>query len=58
MEICIVMEYCQKGDLEQRIERHVKRQKPIKENEIWVYALDILEGLAGLHSRGICHRGK
>ena len=33
------------------------RKQYIDEREIWVYAINILEGLAALHSKGVVHRG-
>lgn len=34
------------------------RKQYIDEREIWVYAINILEGLAALHAKGVVHRGK
>lgn len=34
------------------------RKQYIDEREIWVYAINILEGLATLHAKGVVHRGE
>jgi len=52
------MEYCPNGDLEQHMERYKARSLFMKEKLIWVYLINILEGLVALHSKGICHRGE
>lgn len=51
------MEYCPFGDLDQKIRRFYQRRKLIDEREIWVYAINILEGLVALHQKGVVHRG-
>lgn len=57
MELCLVMEYCPHGDLDQKIRRYNRKRKCIDEREIWVYCINILEGLATLHAKGVVHRG-
>jgi serine/threonine protein kinase len=57
-ELCIVMELCPFGDLDQKIRRFYQRRRLIDEREIWVYAINILEGLAALHSKHVVHRGE
>jgi NIMA (never in mitosis gene a)-related kinase len=54
--LCIVTEYCRLGDLAHLIERKKKKQKHFKEDVIWCYLLQLLEGLRVLHSWGIVHR--
>ena len=34
------------------------RKQYIDEREVWVYAINILEGLAALHAKGVVHRGR
>ena len=52
------MEICEYGDLETKIKRHQERRRVIDEREIWVYTINLLEGLAALHAKGVVHRGK
>lgn len=56
-ELCIVMEFCGCGDLAQKIERYKKRRQYIDERVIWVYLIQMLEGLKALHEKNIMHRG-
>lgn len=53
-KLCIIMEYCEKGDLQ----KVLKAQKgvPLPENLVWVYFLQILLGVAYLHGRRTLHR--
>lgn len=39
------MEYCGWGDLAMKIKRYIKRREYIDERVIWVYLIQILEGL-------------
>jgi NIMA (never in mitosis gene a)-related kinase len=51
------MEFCGCGDLAQKIERYKKRRQYIDERVIWVYLIQMLEGLKALHEKNILHRG-
>lgn len=50
------MEYCEKGDLFQRISHLKKNELTFDEKEVWNIYLQILMGLKELHSRRIFHR--
>lgn len=52
----MVMDYCERGDLERRIKSKRKKRKPFSENEIWYFFLQLLNGLDALHSADIMHR--
>jgi NIMA (never in mitosis gene a)-related kinase len=53
-KLFIVMEHCAKGDLC----KYIKAQmgKPIKEEVVWRFMIQILLGLYSLHSKKILHR--
>ena len=50
------MEYCDQGDLFQKITRHQKEQTYLKEEEIWRIFIQIVQGLKALHEAHIFHR--
>ncbi|CAD8080082.1 unnamed protein product [Paramecium sonneborni] len=54
--LCIIMEYAEGGDLLQKIQRYIKRQLLIPEQEIWQVAIQVLQGLRALHHKKIFHR--
>ncbi|KAL4431664.1 hypothetical protein ABPG74_017293 [Tetrahymena malaccensis] len=53
-QLCIVMEYCEQGDLENFIKNQMGR--PLAEKKIWKFFFQIAEGLLELHTRNILHR--
>ncbi|KAL4508571.1 hypothetical protein ABPG72_003875 [Tetrahymena utriculariae] len=53
-QLCIVMEYCEQGDLENFIKNQMGR--PLVEKKIWKFFFQIAEGLVELHTRNILHR--
>ena len=57
MELNIVMEYADGGDLAGVIEKHRKARRNIDENTIWAMLLQLLDGLQALHEKRIVHRG-
>jgi NIMA (never in mitosis gene a)-related kinase len=54
--LCIVTEYCRLGDLAHLIDRKKKKNKHFREDVIWRFLLQLLEGLRVLHSCGVVHR--
>lgn len=54
--LCIVTEYAKLGDLSHLIERRKRKNRPLQEEQIWQFLLEILEGLRILHSCGVVHR--
>jgi serine/threonine protein kinase/N-acetylglutamate synthase-like GNAT family acetyltransferase len=60
MYICLVMEYCDGGDLNTYIIRQwnssVKKNQPIREKTIINYLMQIANGLNYLHENGMVHR--
>jgi NIMA (never in mitosis gene a)-related kinase len=51
-----VTEYGKLGDLAHLISRRKQNRRPFKEDAIWRFVLQTLEGLRVLHERGIIHR--
>lgn len=54
--LCLVMEYADAGDLQQRIEALKRTGGLIAEKEIWHVAIKALRALASLHKLKIVHR--
>jgi NIMA (never in mitosis gene a)-related kinase len=53
----IIMEYCDGGDLSHYIDNYKKNNsKPMNEDRIWRYFIQICLGLAYIHSKKILHR--
>ena len=52
----IVMEYCDDGDLETKINNMKRNKQKFEECLIWNYTLQILGGLKALHDKKILHR--
>jgi NIMA (never in mitosis gene a)-related kinase len=52
----IVMEYADDGDLEKKIQSHVKKKTKFSENQIWQILIQIVKGLKTLHDMKIMHR--
>ena len=52
----IVMEYADGGDMSQKIKYNLKHGLLFRENIIWKYLIQILEGLNYLHEHNIIHR--
>lgn len=54
--LCIVMDFCDGGDLQSKINDRKKTNDYMKETEIWQIFYQIVQGLAYLHSNKIVHR--
>ena len=54
--LCIVTEYSRLGDLAHLIDRRKRQNRPLKEEVIWRYFIQLLQGLKVLHSQGVVHR--
>ena len=52
----IIMEYSDNGDLFQKIQKQQAAKKLVPEEEIWSIFIQIVQGLAVLHSMKILHR--
>ena len=54
--LCLVMEYCEKGDILHKIEGHYKRGTCFAEYELWSALIQCLCGLKALHDLNVMHR--
>ena len=54
--VCIVMEFCEKGDLAGAIGYHRDRRTPIPETLLAQWAKEMFEGLEYIHGAGVLHR--
>ena len=52
----IVMEYCDGGDLFQKISQQRKKERLMDEKEIWNIFIQAVRALKELHERKIFHR--
>ena len=52
----IIMEYADDGDLQTKISKKRKEQKTFNEKLIWLYSIQMIEGLKALHDKKIMHR--
>ena len=53
-QLCVVMHYCEGGDLRHLIVQ--RNDKPMPEAEIWKYVSQAAQGVAHLHSLKVLHR--
>ncbi len=54
--LCIVMEFADAGDLQQRVEQFRKNGELVPEAEIWAVTFKVLKALKVLHKMKIVHR--
>ena len=52
----LVMEYCDDGDLQTKINNMKRNKQRFEENSIWNYFIQIISGLKSLHDKKIIHR--
>ena len=52
----IIMEYADNGDLQTKISKKRKDQEYFDEKMIWLYSIQMIEGLKALHDKKIMHR--
>ena len=52
----IIMEYADDGDLQKKINRKRNEGKHFSEKLIWIYSIQMIEGLKSLHDKKIMHR--
>jgi NIMA (never in mitosis gene a)-related kinase 1/4/5 len=57
LEICVVMEFADGGDLAGKVEKAKQAKRHLDENLIWAYFIQLCDGLQALHSKRIIHRG-
>ncbi len=50
------MEFADDGDLDSKIQAHIKNKTNFPENEIWSYLIQMTSGLKALHDNKIMHR--
>jgi|TARA_B110001450_G_C17583847_1_gene466109 NIMA (never in mitosis gene a)-related kinase len=56
LSLCIVMEYCDNGDLQTKINNAKKTSKFTKEDDVWSIFYQMVLGLSALHEKKIIHR--
>ena len=54
--LCIVMDFADDGDLDQKISQYKQQKSLIPEPEIWHYFVQMIRGLNSLHELSIVHR--
>ncbi len=54
--LCLVMTYCEGGDLSQQIRQHAERREPFSEAQVVDWFVQLAMALHYVHSKGILHR--
>ena len=55
-KLCVVTEYARLGDLSKLIDRRKRQVRPLLEDDIWRFLIQVTEGLRVLHEAGVVHR--
>lgn len=55
-KLCIVMEYCPCGDLSRYVRRRKQQARPLAENTIWSYFMQMAMAVQHLHKAKVLHR--
>ena len=55
-KLFLVMEYAPNGSLHTVLQQHQRTRRPIPEDTIWRYTLQLLLGLHTIHTRRVVHR--
>ncbi|CAF0895689.1 unnamed protein product [Brachionus calyciflorus] len=53
---CLVTNYCEGGDLDDKIDAYKTNKKQFTEEQIYIWLCQMLDGLSYLHNRNIIHR--
>jgi len=54
--LCIVMDYCEGGDLRSLIKERIKNKKPFKEKSIKIWLMQLTLALHQMHTQKVLHR--
>lgn len=54
--LCLVMEYCENGDLLSQINANFKSSTLPNEDQVWSWLIQCLCGLKALHDLNVMHR--
>lgn len=54
--VCIVMEYAENGDLQKYLERRKIENRPLSEEQVIEWFIQLLLGLKYIHEKKIVHR--
>ena len=55
-KLFVITEYARLGDLSKLIDRRKRQNRPLLEDDIWRFLIQVTEGLRVLHENGVVHR--